>query len=163
MKSAYNQCRDRCFLVPSWIILDHALPLIRRRWAVKHLTNVEINRKYSSHWTKILQKAYPQWPGATAKMFRRFFAVYAYHYFGKSTFLEGNQSSSSLNGFATWMLGHATLDDQVIAYSSLVLNPKPKLKLFELGTNLKVQNSRREKVLLSNRKNSTKSGENNLA
>ena len=116
----------------------------RKRWPVKHLTNVEINRKFSSHWIKILQKAYPMWPGVTPKMFRRFFAVYAYHYFGKSTFLNSNQSSSSLNGFASWMLGHATLDDQVIAYSSLVLNPKPKLKLFELGRNLKVQKTHKQ-------------------
>ena len=84
------------------------------------------------------------WPGVTPKMFRRFFAVYGYNFFGKSTFLNGNQSSSSLNGFASWMLGHATLDDQVIAYSSLVLNPKPKLKLFELGRNLKVQKTHKQ-------------------
>ena len=58
MKSKYNQCRDRCFLVPYWII-ERALAIIRKRWPVKHLTNVEINRKFSSHWIKILQKAYP--------------------------------------------------------------------------------------------------------
>ena len=143
MKSKYNQCRDRCFLVPFWLI-ERALVIIRKRWPVKHLTNVEINRKFSSHWIKILQKAYPMWPGVTPKMFRRFFAVYAYHYFGKSTFLNGNQTSSSLNGFASWSLGHATLDDQVIAYSNLVINPKPKLKLFELGRNLKVQKTHKQ-------------------
>ena len=72
------------------------------------------------------------YPGVTAKKFRRFYAVYAYFFFGKSTFL-GASTQASLNGFDSYMLGHATLDDQVIAYSSLVLQPAPKLKLFELG------------------------------
>jgi hypothetical protein len=48
------------------------------------------------------------WPGITARLCRWFFAVYAYQYFGKSFFMEGN-SQSSLIGFASWMLGHAGL------------------------------------------------------
>jgi hypothetical protein len=41
-------------------------------------------------------------------------------------------SRSSLVGFASWMLGHANLEDQVLAYTSLVLDPAPKLELFGL-------------------------------
>ena len=92
-----------------------------------------------------MQKAYPQWPGVTAKMFRRFFAVYSYEYFGKSGFM-GTPSMSSLNGYASYVLGHLDLDSQVIAYSSLVLRPKPKLKIFELGKNLKVDAPTRKKT-----------------
>jgi hypothetical protein len=76
-------------------------------------------------------------PGITARLCRRFFAVYSFNYFGKSVFV-GGESQSSLNGYASWVLGHASLEDQVIAYSSLIVRPQPKLKLFELGKNLKV-------------------------
>ncbi len=89
----------------------------------------------------VLQKAYPQWPGITAKLCRRFFAVYAYEYFGKSFFLKGS-SQSSLIGFSHWMLGHASLGDEAIAYQSLALRPKPKLKLFEIGRSLKVKSDK---------------------
>jgi len=60
-------------------------------------------------------------------------------FFGKSVFV-GGESQASLNGYASWVLGHATLEDQVIAYSSLVINIRPmqKLNLFEAGKNLKV-------------------------
>ena len=136
MISRYNQCRDRCFLVPYWLV-ERALENVRRRWAVKHLTNIEINRKFGTHWGKILVKAFPQWPGVTARLCRRFFAVYSYQYFGKAFFTEGS-SQSSLLGFCSWMLGHADLEGQAIAYQSLVLRPQPKLKLFELGKGLKV-------------------------
>jgi hypothetical protein len=137
MKTKYNQCRDRCFLVPYWLV-ERALEKVRRRWAVKHLSNVDINRKFATHWGKILVKAFPQWPGITARLCRRFFAVYAYNYFGKSFFMEGS-SQSSLIGFASWMLGHADLESQAIAYQSLVLRPVPKLKLLPLGIELRVK------------------------
>ena len=136
MKTQYNQCRDRCFLVPYWLV-ERALQKVRHRWAVKHLTNIEINRRYATHWGKVLVKAFPQWPGITARLCRRFFAVYAYQHFGKSFFMEGS-SQSSLIGFCSWMLGHADLESQAIAYQSLVLSPKPRIKLFELGKGLKV-------------------------
>jgi hypothetical protein len=137
MKTKYNQCRDRCFLVPYWVV-ERALEKVRHRWPVKHLSNVEINRKYASHWGKILVKAYPQWPGITARLCRRFFAVYAYHYFGTGFFMDGS-SQSSLIGFSSWMLGHADLEGQAIAYQSLVVKPAPKLKLFQLGKELNSQ------------------------
>ena len=136
MLSKYNECRDRPFLVPFWLV-ERALAIIRKRWPTRSLTNREISRKYSSHWQKILQKAYPQVPGITARLCRRFFAVYSFHFFGKSVFI-GGESQSSLNGYSSWVLGHATLEDQVIAYSSLIVRPMPKLKLFEVGANLKV-------------------------
>ena len=121
----------------TWLV-ERALDKVRRRWAVKHLSNVEINRKYATHYGKILQKSFPQWPGITARLCRRFFAVYAYNYFGKSFFMEGS-SQSSLIGFASWMLGHADLESQAIAYQSLVLRPVPKLKLLPLGIELRVK------------------------
>ena len=68
---------------------------------------------------------------------RRFLACYSFTLFGKSFFV-GGESQSSLNGYASWVLGHSSLEDQVIAYSSLIIRPAPKLKLFELGKNLKV-------------------------
>ena len=136
MKSKYNECRDRPFLCPYWLV-ERALAIVRKRWPTRGLTNREISRKYSSHWQKILQKSYPQVPGITARLCRRFFAVYSFHYFGKSVFI-GGESQSSLNGYASWVLGHASLEDQVIAYSSLIIRPMPKLKLFEVGANLKV-------------------------
>jgi hypothetical protein len=137
MKTNYNQCRDRCFLVPYWLV-ERALDKVRRRWPVKHLSNVAINRKFATHWGKILIKAFPQWPGITARLCRRFFAVYAYHFFSKSFFMEGS-SQSSLIGFASWMLGHADLESQAIAYQSLMLRPQPKLKLLQLGKELRVK------------------------
>jgi hypothetical protein len=143
MKTKYNQCRDRCFLVPYWLV-ERALDKVRRRWPVKHLSNVEINRKFATHWGKILVKAYPQWPGITARLCRRFFAVYAYAFFGRSFFMEGS-SQSSLIGFASWMLGHADLESQAIAYQSLVLRPQPKLKLLQLGKELRVKSSHSKK------------------
>jgi hypothetical protein len=134
MNTKYNQCRDRCFLCPYWLV-ERAIDKVRRRWPVKTMSNVEINKKYSSHWGSILIKAFPQWPGLTARLCRRFFAVYAYHYFGTGFFMDGS-SQSSLAGFASWTLGHADLDSQVIAYQSLVIRPAPKLKLFQIGKEL---------------------------
>ena len=96
-EAAYNQYRDLFFLAPYWLI-ERALDKVRRRWPVKHISNVEINRKYATHWGKLLTKAFPQWPGITARICRRFFAVYAYQFFGKSFFMEGS-SQSSLIGF----------------------------------------------------------------
>ena len=54
-------------------------------------------------------------------------------------------SQSSLIGFASWMLGHADLESQAIAYQSLVLRPQPKLKLFQLGKELKVKSREESK------------------
>ena len=137
VKSEYNPCRDRCFLCPYWLI-ERALNVVRKRWPVKHMGNVEINRRYSSSLGTVLQKAYPQWPGITAKLCRRFFAVFAYEYFGRSFFMEGS-SQSSLIGFSHWMSRHSSLSDEAIAYQSLVLRPKPKMKLIEIGKTMKVQ------------------------
>jgi hypothetical protein len=53
-------------------------------------------------------------------------------------FLPCGESQASLNGYCSWALGHATLEDQVIAYSSLIIRPMPKLNLFETGKNLRV-------------------------
>ena len=88
MKTKQSQCRDRCFLVPYWMV-ERALLKIRERWPVTKFNNVAINRKFSTHWQNIIQKAYPGWPGITARGMRRFFAVYAYSYFGNSIFTEG--------------------------------------------------------------------------
>lgn len=52
--------------------------------------------------------------------------------------MEGS-SQSSLIGFASWMLGHNDLESQAIAYQSLVLRPVPKLKLLQLGKELRVK------------------------
>jgi hypothetical protein len=136
MTSKYNECRDRPFLVCYWLV-ERALAIVRKRWPTKGMDNRQISRKYSSQWQKILTKSYPMLPGITARLCRRFFAVYSYHYFGKSVFI-GGESQASLNGYASWVLGHATLEDQVIAYSSLIVRPMPKLKLFDVGANLKV-------------------------
>ena len=140
MTTKYNECRDRPFLVPYWLV-ERALVIIRKRWPTKGLTNREISSKYSSNWQKILQKAYQQVPGTNARLCRRFFAVYSFHYFGKSVFI-GGASQSSLNGYASWVLGHASLEDQVISYSSLIIRPMPKLKLFDVGSQIKVLNQR---------------------
>ena len=148
MKTKYNECRDRPFLVPYWLV-ERALTIVRKRWPTKDFTNRQISCKYSSHWQKILQKAYPQLPGITARLCRRFFAVYSFKYFGKSVFI-GGQSQASLNGYASWVLGHATLEDQVIAYSSLIVRPMPKLKLFEVGSNLKVETPRTASTPMQN-------------
>jgi hypothetical protein len=140
MKTAYNTCRDRPFLTPYWLI-ERALKIVRERWPCAHLSNRELSRKYSSAWQKIVTKAYPQLPGCNARLFRRFFAVYSYSFFGKSVFANAGgmrATQTSLNGYASWVLGHHTLEDQVIAYSSLIVRPAPKLKLFKLGQNLKV-------------------------
>ena len=61
----------------------------------------------------------------------------SYEFFGKSFFQEGS-TQASLAGHVHWQLGHAVLGDEVIAYQSLVLSPKPALKLFELSRNLKI-------------------------
>lgn len=136
MKTEYHQCRDRPFLAPYWLI-ERALTLVRKRWSVRHLSNVEINRKFSTHWGNILRKAYPMLPGITAKICRRFFAAFAYSYFSKGFFLA-KSGQASQPGFTSWVLGHYQLEDTVIAYQSMVIRPQPKMKLFEIGANLKV-------------------------
>ena len=135
MKTKYNQCRDRPFLCPYWLI-ERALNVIRKRWPVKHMTNVQVNSKFGSNFCKILVRAYPQWLGVNARLCRRFFAVYSYRYFG-SNFGNGNTIHSSLIGYCSWVLGHSTLGDEAIPYQSLVLKPEPKLKLFEITRDLK--------------------------
>ena len=136
MLTKYNECRDRPFLAPYWLI-ERGLAIVRKRWPCRGLTNHHISKKFSSQWQKIVVKAYPMLPGITARLCRRFFAVYSFAFFGKSVFV-GGESQASLNGYASWVLGHASLEDQVIAYSSLIIRPVPKLKLFEIGRNLKV-------------------------
>jgi hypothetical protein len=136
MKTQYNECRDRPLLAPAFL-MERALVIIRKKWPCKHLSNREVSRKYSSQWQKVLTRAYPMLPGVTARLLRRFFAVYSYTYFGKSVFLAGS-SQASLNGYASWVLGHTSLADEVLAYTSLIIRPAPKLKLFEVGKNLKV-------------------------
>ena len=132
-------------MVPYWLV-ERALLKKRERWPVTKLNNVAINRKYSTHWQNIIQKAYPGWPGITARAIRRFFAVYAYSYFGNSIFTEAS-SQSSLIAFSSWMLGHATLDGQAISYQSLVIRPEPRLKLLDLGRELKVNSPVTEKKI----------------
>ena len=146
MKSKFNECRDRPFLAPHWII-ERAIAIVRKRWPVTHLTNVEMNRKYSTHWQNLLQKAYPMLPGCTAKLFRRFFAAFAYKYFSKGFFIGGKGQASQV-GFTSWILGHAQLEDQVIAYTSLLLKPDPRLKLFEVGRNLKISHPAPKKKIV---------------
>jgi hypothetical protein len=136
MKTQYNECRDRPLLCPAYLF-ERALVIIRRKWPCKHLTNREVSRKYSSQWQKVLTRAYPMLPGVTARLLRRNFAVYSYFYFGKSVFLAGS-SQASLNGYASWVLGHTSLADEILAYTSLIIRPAPKLKLFEVGKNVKV-------------------------
>jgi hypothetical protein len=43
------------------------------------------------------------------------------------------------------MLGYADLESQAIAYQSLVIRPAPKLKLFQLGKELKVKSREESK------------------
>ena len=45
MKVEFNECRDRCFLTPYYLI-GIVLKRIRSKWPCKHLTNLQINRKY---------------------------------------------------------------------------------------------------------------------
>jgi hypothetical protein len=145
MKVEDMGCRDRPFLVP-YFLIERAMRICRKRWpyivtqkdgTVKALDNRKLSAKYSSNWATLLQKAFQMIPGITPKLCRRFFAVYSYEYFGKSVFISG-ETQSSLNMYASWVLGHVTLGDQVIAYSSLIIRPRPKLKVFELGINLRV-------------------------
>lgn len=51
MKSKYNHCRDRPFLAPYYLV-ERALNIIRQRWSCKHLTNVQVNRKFSTNLAK---------------------------------------------------------------------------------------------------------------
>ena len=140
--AAFNPCRDRPFLAPSYLIM-RALEIVRRRWPCKKLSSVEVNRKYSTHWQKILTQAYPMLPGLNARLMRRFFACYSWHYFHKGMFIRQDSSTeSSLVGYASWVLGHQELDDQIIAYQSLRVDPAPKLELFQLGRALKVPSAK---------------------
>ena len=134
MKSKFNECRDGPFLAPHWLI-ERAIAIVRKRWPVKHPSNVEINRKHSTHWQNMLQKAHPMLPGCTAKLFRRFFAAHAHKHFSKGFFIGGRSQASQV-GFTSWMLGHAQLEDQVTAHASLLLRPEPRLKLFDVGRKL---------------------------
>ena len=134
MKVEFNECRDRCFLAPYYLI-EIALKRIRSKWPCKHLTNLQVNRKYQTQLGRIVTRAFPQWPGITARLCRRFFGIYSYTYFGRSGFFHEGSSQASLAGHVHWHLGHAVLGDEVIAYQSLVIRPKPALKLFGLGRN----------------------------
>ena len=130
MKVEFNECRDRCFLAPYYLI-EIALKRIRSKWPCKHLTNLQVNRKYQTQLGRIVTRAFPQWPGITARLCRRFFGVYSYTYFGRSGFFHEGSSQASLAGHVHWHLGHAVLGDEVIAYQSLVIRPKPII-LFEI-------------------------------
>jgi hypothetical protein len=138
MKVEFNECRDRCFLAPYYLI-EIALKRVRSKWPCKHLTNLQVNRKYQTQLGRIVTKAFPQWPGITARLCRRFFGVYSYTFFGRSGFFHEGSSQASLAGHVHWHLGHAVLGDEVIAYQSLVIRPKPALKLFDLGRNLRIK------------------------
>ena len=67
----YNQCRDRCFLAPHYLI-EIALKHVRAKWPCRHLTNLEVMyRQYNSQMGKILSKSSPQWPGISQRLCRR--------------------------------------------------------------------------------------------
>jgi hypothetical protein len=138
MKVEFNECRDRCFLAPYYLI-EIALKRVRSKWPCKHLTNLQVNRKYQTQLGRIVTKAFPQWPGITARLCRRFFGVYSYTFFGRSGFFHEGSSQASLAGHVHWHLGHAVLGDEVIAYQSLVIRPKPALKLFDIGRDLRIK------------------------
>ena len=140
-KTKFNECRDRCFLAPYYLI-EIALKRVRSKWPCKHLTNLQVNRKYQTQLGRIVTKAFPQWPGITARLCRRFFGVYSYTFFGRSGFFHEGSSQASLAGHVHWHLGHAVLGDEVIAYQSLVIRPKPALKLFEVGRNLRIKSTK---------------------
>ena len=128
---------DRCFLGPYYLV-EIAMKRVRTKWPCKHLTNLQVNRKYQTQLGRIVTRAFPQWPGISARFCRRFFGVYSYTYFGSGFFHE-TSSQASLAGHVSWHLGHAVLGDEVIAYESLVIRPKPALKLFDLGRNLRIK------------------------
>ena len=131
--SGFNDSRDRCFLVPFWLI-ERALEIIRKRWPCENLPNMQVNRKYATHWSNLLRRAYPMFPQITAKLCRRFFVAYAYPHFKSN---KGTRMS--LNAFASHHLGHVCLADQVIANSSLCLEPAPTLDIFAIGRTLRVR------------------------
>lgn len=127
----YDICRDRPFLAPVWLI-ERGMQIVRKRWRTAGLTNREINQKYGKHLTQILQRGFPNLVKPTHVLFRRLFAAYSFMYF------KEDMPGMSADTFASWVLGHAVLSDQILSYLHLNLQNAGKLDLFLIGKGLEV-------------------------
>ena len=131
----YDQCRDRPFLAPAWLI-DRGLKLVRKRWPTAGLTNRQINQKYGTHHQEILQRGFPNLVSPTHVLFRRMFAAYSYIYF------KDDMPNMSQDTWSSYVLGHAVLNDQVLSYLHLQLQGAGKLDLFVVGKGMQVLSDR---------------------
>lgn len=113
-----GECSDRCFLAP-YVYIKRALAIVRRQWPAEELTNVQVNLKYAKKIQRILQKSYPRVQGVSTTLFRRFFSVYAYKYFGSAAYLATTPSVVSL---------------LALHFSNrLILDPEPKFPIFQVS------------------------------
>ena len=120
-KSKENEARDRVFLAPTTLILK-ALANVRMKYypIIVNYTNNDIDKHIKM---KPILRKYLTTTDMNPRMLRRFFANLAFVHF--SDFVPGQQAS--LISFCSHHLCHQILADEVICYSSMRLDPPPRM------------------------------------
>lgn len=128
-RDKFVEPRDRAFLCP-FTVVKRAIDIVRKRWPCEALNNIQVNHQFSNCWLIAMRQRFKDLlPYITPRIMRRFFSTVIYHSFPK---LDGKLLSALAS--ASHQLGHTVLADQVIAYSSIVVQPAPKINIFEENT-----------------------------
>ena len=128
-------CRDHPLLCPSWLFVK-AVKKLRTQFMKDKLNKRQLHQRYAKTWLSHLKKAFPQLVEPTHVLLRRFYAKYSFLYF-KDDF----PNVIGENSYIMWSLGH-TSQDAGLSYANLQLGaPAGKIKLFDIGTNLKIPTS----------------------
>jgi hypothetical protein len=124
-------CVDHPLLCPAYLWI-RAVRIIRKYFNKEPLTKREYSQRYSKYWLQLLRKGFPNLVKPTHVLFRRFYAKYSYLYF-KHDF----ENVIGENSFISHVLGH-TSTEPALSYTNLDIRAAGKIKLFDLGRQLKV-------------------------
>ena len=124
-------CRDHPLLCPSWLWV-RAVEIVRAHFNKGKLTKRQQHQRYGKYQMQLLAKGFPQMVRPTHVLFRRFYAKYSYLYFA-----DDFPNVISENSYTSWVLGHTSMEP-ALSYTNLQVRGAGKIKLFDIGRNLKV-------------------------
>ena len=124
-------CVDHPLLCPAYLWV-RAVKIIRKYFCKEPLTKREYSQRYSKYWLQLLRKGFPNLVKPDHVLFRRFYAKYSFLYF-KNDF----ESVIGENSYISHVLGH-TSTEPALSYTNLDIRGAGKIKLFDIGRQLKV-------------------------
>lgn len=130
-KAKQDFCRDHPLLgVPSWLFI-RGIKLCRDHFCKKPKTKRQLHQSYGKYWLGLLQKLLPNMIKPTYVTMRRFYAKMAVKYFIDQWPTAVNETS-----FTSYVLGHVSMEP-ALSYTNIRVQNAGKLKIFEIGRNLK--------------------------